>query len=204
MASKTLDNALLRANIVLKGAWNPAILTPPWMSEHGIIQDTQADVQLSVQPPSVTYTSGGFRWNARTDLMMVETQTITDWRRCSHFAEAVLDKLPHTPLSAVGINFVFDQQTVGALDLPGATSAAVCAHLGGELVEELHIVRVRSDGWTLNLKSVGRAEQPMLDFNFHHDVSGSAEVRTALGNASSLYERALEIVELMAHRRQTE
>ena len=152
--------------------------------------------------PSVTYTSGGFRWNARTDLMMVEPQEIADWRSCSDFAAAVLEKLPHTPLSAVGINFVFDQQTVGPLDLPGATSAAVCAHLGGEMVEELHVVRVRSEGWTLNLKSVGRAEQPMLDFNFHHDVSGSGEVCAALGNASSLYERAAEILGLIAQRRQ--
>ena len=202
MTSTTLDKALLRANIVLTGSWNPAILTPPWMSEHGIIEDVQADVQLSVQPPSVTYTSGGFRWNARTDRLMVESQVATDWARCAEFVASVLAKLPHTPLAALGVNFIFDQRGGGALDLPGDASAAVCAHLRGEILEEAHIVRVRGEGWVLNLKSVARAAQPVLDFNFHHDVSSGEYVKAALGRAPSLYCRAGEIVEMVSQRRQ--
>lgn len=194
--------ALLRANIVLAGAWNPAILTPPWMCEHHIIEDTQVDVQLSMQPPSVTYTSGGFRWNARTDRLMVEAEDVALWSQCADFAVAVLDKLPHTPLSALGVNFVFDQSAARALDVPGQMSASVATHLKGEIVEEIHIVRVRQEGWTMNLKSAVSTSDPVLDFNFHCEVVNPEDVRAGLDSAQQLHKRALDVVRLITHGRQ--
>lgn len=102
--------------LVLAGAWNPAIFQPGWMLQHiqGLPQGQEATIgQLLIAEPTmqknITFFDqiGIFVSNNRIEIYVNQ-----DGPEASHAAEAfagkIITTLPHSPMTALGINFRFD------------------------------------------------------------------------------------------------
>ena len=92
------------ANIVLLGNFNPYLISPEWLSKQGIW--TVKDVQLALgafKQDGVQFRSTGTDWHVSSDRLVIASTTLD----CGELASKVLSELPHTPMAAVGTNFVF-------------------------------------------------------------------------------------------------
>lgn len=88
------------------------------------------------------------------------------------------DYLPHTPVSAVGINFLFELEDDSSLDIWHSQSADDVLRTFGEIQEELHRYTLPLDKSSLNLtvRQASGANQA-YDFNFNHQVKSLADFK---------------------------
>lgn len=99
--------ALDLAQTVVIGRFNPYIVTPTWLVEQGICGDDDLadDTDDFLDPDEPAFGLGGYEW-----YVTMERMTVSTGRRdldCGQMAARVLRKLPHTPVEAVGHNFIF-------------------------------------------------------------------------------------------------
>jgi hypothetical protein len=101
-AAPSLD----RTSVVVIGAWNPAIIQPDWLFRSKVVEVGSSEVTVEVNPRTrqYRYSLGDFRWTVDDNRLEILSQRFED---CGVFAARVLALLPHTPVDAVGTNFVF-------------------------------------------------------------------------------------------------
>lgn len=93
-------------SVVVLGAWNPAIICPQWLQEQGIVKKIPEELKFAFQPlgRAVRFDLAGMTWEASDSRLTIVSRVL---RNCGTYAAKVLDRLPHTPLQAIGTNFVF-------------------------------------------------------------------------------------------------
>lgn len=99
--------SLTRVNTVANGRFNPHIFDPQWLFKQGIL-DKASDrkFEFGFQPLSteIRIQSADYTLLASQVRLVVESDSLRD---CGHIVAGILEKLPHTPLVAVGNNFTF-------------------------------------------------------------------------------------------------
>ncbi len=103
-------------SIVLVGAWNPAILMPPWLGKHVLEQeDTTVQILLPLAQADqriFDYSDYQFRLIVRQDRVQVAPMVLSDkaLTTCETVVGKLLSLLPHTPITAIGINLAFQAE----------------------------------------------------------------------------------------------
>ena len=97
------------STVVVLGAWNPAIIEPAWLHKHKVLdeeppKELRWTVTLLPGAGGVRFETGGMTWLADAARLEIKGK---DWRDCGVYAARVLGLLPHTPIHAVGTNFIF-------------------------------------------------------------------------------------------------
>jgi len=103
---KSVDNTSV---IVLLGNWNPFILGPHWVAKN-IFERDKIEAELFVGPVTVSrFSDESVRIEPRNDKVMVRAKKTTDenLNRIETMARRLVTMLPHTPLTAYGINHAF-------------------------------------------------------------------------------------------------
>jgi len=102
-----------QCNLVVIGAWNPAIIQPSWLKKefpHIIKEDTatiqavlgsSAPLQFEIEKKVIIASSHS---NLTFTPQKVDDETL-DF--ISKLSSGIQEKLPHTPITAAGCNFVF-------------------------------------------------------------------------------------------------
>jgi hypothetical protein len=117
------------------------------------------------------------------------------------------DNLPHTPVAAIGLNYVFihdhpDRDLDDKFELQDGLDEL------GEIVRTEITSLVRKDGRNINVKRSITTDELSCDFNFHFDVSNIRQLSSAvhdnpidlcMGVAMDLY-RNLYALEVNATR----
>jgi hypothetical protein len=103
--------------LVIAGAWNPAILTPAWVLHHGLGRPgSEEPVQITVNAAAgifaefPRFTLPEFTYTVRPDTLIITPPAGAgdeDLARLEAAAAAMLDVLPHTPVTGIGHNFEF-------------------------------------------------------------------------------------------------
>ena len=100
----------LSSNVVVVGAWNPAIISPPWLSNNKVVEELpkELQVELGLKPSGriIKFELGGVQWKVTEDKLEIHGKG--QEKDCGVFAARVLLLLPHTPIGAIGSNFVFE------------------------------------------------------------------------------------------------
>ena len=116
-------------SIVLLGSFNPAIFTPAWFALHGLLPKGVADsAELAVAHQQVTsFVADWLRLEVTPDRFQVETVQAPHIRVHDLAMRVFEEHLPHTPLTAFGINrnVHFQVENVAARDRLGRTLAPV-------------------------------------------------------------------------------
>jgi len=99
------------SNVVVRGIWNVAIFSHEWLNLHEVAPKLEPNVvpeaiwvpqtgqQILQYPNQMTWA---------IDPNSLEIKIVDDWSDCSSYASGILKLLPHTPIQAVGTNFVFN------------------------------------------------------------------------------------------------
>lgn len=181
--------------IVMSGAWNPAVLQPGWILRHlyAVPDNETHDLQL-VLSSDTRKQAAYFRdvgISASTSRVEIFLNSLSP--EAIQLGEAIgariLEKLPHTPFGALGINFQFTAEQVP----PGlADRLATPDHLDEQfsiaMSEAISRIRLSTDlqlNFTRRLSDSGA----VLDFNFHHLVPTTAAAMPLLRDAIARYRR---------------
>jgi hypothetical protein len=96
---------LIERACVLVGSLNPEILQSPWLIRHNIVPPAkEAGVEFNFPLNQARMTLGPYTWiPGRRSLIVI----VEEGADAGAFVAGVLDQLKHTPVDAVGNNFVF-------------------------------------------------------------------------------------------------
>ncbi len=174
--------------IIVIGAWNPRIFSPGWVGQHLVQGEAEIGVGIMIGSPTMPLrlTFGGVHVTVNINRLLVEPQELDDpsLERMQNCASAVVQLLSHTPMTAVGINFRFDEDEPqqGLLRTFEASDSAGLADFGAEVVQRGVRRQINHDGVTINLSLELRPNgHVVFDFNFHRDVAGSEAALEHLG-----------------------
>ncbi len=93
-------------DIVVRGRFNPAIFSPAWLLNQGIIGATEYEAAevLLITRDVAAFSTGWLRCQVTPDALQLSTLEVDEFERARDAADSVLLALPHTPVSALGIN----------------------------------------------------------------------------------------------------
>ena len=170
-------------NVVVVGAWNRRLFTPQWIKEE-FAGDADVTIEVAVGNPTVPVrlSFGGLRLQVANDRIIVSGSQASDedLGRVQDFAAGILGRLRHTPVSAVGVNFRWDEpdpsnQLLELFDLADNQSLAdVGVGIQSTSIARSALWQDRVLKLSVNLTEAGAVEFHM---NFHRDVTSTASAK---------------------------
>lgn len=167
--------------IVLAGAWNVRVFSPEWVGRR-LLDGRPMSIEVPIGPAPLhfRYTADGLNLLPSSDRLIigVHKADLVSLQKAEATAKKALELLPHTPISALGINLGFDDQEPNEhlralFRMPDLDplSGFGCKVKRTAIERSLEV-----EGTILNvthlLDAEGRAE---VLFNFHHDAT-TAEI----------------------------
>lgn len=180
----TVENA----NIVLVGNFNPYIISPEWLSEEGVWSCDEIHFALgAIKRDGVQFRGGGVQWFVSSERMEIASQEAD----CGALAERVLERLPHTPMLAVGDNFGIQCDAIAAASVFESISKLL-PDLSTETTR--WVATMHDNGVRIEVTFVNGSEGTSAAVNFHRITRSAAKAREAVRNFSSDKERALQLI----------
>ena len=186
------------AQTVVIGRFNPYIIAPAWLVNEGVCDETadtdersDGDDYLDASPAPMAFELGGYEWEAGFDRLAVSASD--PGQDCGAMAVAVLERLHHTPVEAVGNNFVFicDLATWADRPTPGLTGAGSFP----PPTEARWVGLYRENGERIEVElTVVPNKVVVVRLNFDCRVDGSADAQRAAGEFRNDYARAARMV----------
>lgn len=189
-------------NIVLLGAWNPAIFSPKGINQIAfqLVEGTPMAVEIPIDSTgSARVTHEGIRISLENDRVFIELTPPTwdSMARALNLACNVLDNLPRTPLRGGGVNFRFSSTDGGAI-AEAIQTPTLDAQIGsaGYDVRVWGVKRtVEFDPGVLNLTMVYSEEGNSVEFNFHKDGTTAADLRPLFTRNTSDFRECVEQIQ---------
>lgn len=175
-------------SIVIVGRWNPFIFSPDWVTTHlrdG--DDTAVRIGIPVDnaegPRQIAFEHTRlYPSTTRLDIRP-EAPALDQMREIERTARKVLDLLPHTPVSALGINFEFHEQAEReAIQSNFVLSDAGQIDASAYQLTQTRLRRAFSARGqsTLNLTITWDSSMVSTDFNFHKEIPNAHAAIAAL------------------------
>jgi len=174
-----------KSTLVLAGAFNPAILTPPWIARNILDrpEGEQFPVQMLAQIAGFTqlprFSFDGLSFSPSFQNVTFFLQGLDDsaCERVCDVASRILRLLPHTPVIGVGFNFGFTTQQpgVGLLRLLAVSTAGADALAeGSEILSRSWVNLVRWQGALVTVQAQISGADTAVNLNFHYEVQTAA------------------------------
>jgi len=168
----------LTSTVVL-GAWNPAIVNPQWLLRQEIVKTIPTDVEFGFQPlrRAIRFPLADMTWEVNDSRLAVICKSM---KNCGTYAAKVLADLSHTPVQAIGTNFVFKGETrdwpksivqAGKLRVAEPYSATRISQVSWEEVADL------DEDTALKLTTTTDMTNVVVSFNFHRNCDDAAKAR---------------------------
>jgi len=178
------------SNLVIIGAWNPAIITPIWLRQQfpELFPGDQFQAEFITGPAvAVRFTINNVQIDPSNGRLVLSCG-IDDqptFESLPRLATAISDRLPHTPVAAVGLNFVFEAAQGAPLAVDRFlneggqdefyANLGLTSRIGRQVTHSFALPQS-----TLNLTYEYKPERTTLMFNFHNNVTNGQQVREAL------------------------
>lgn len=174
-------------SLVLAGAWNPAILTPPWVLQHGLNKALDGTSRYQTFLPtglgfvfeSPRYVLEDLTYTVHPNSLIIvpNSEAPEDLNSIENAAALMLEQLKHTPMGGVGHNFEFRELN------PQSNQLDVFTRSRQEIADEM------PKGWEpattainssftntaktvlINVQHILMGNEIIVKVNFHHAVS---------------------------------
>lgn len=188
-------------NIVLAGIWNRAIFSPEWIATRVFKNETELETLISLMPHMpIIYRNEKVAIEIMTARVALRPRQLND--DCISTTEtmghAILSSLPETPLTGVGVNFAYVEESPPAalLDLFNLGDDNDLTGDDGELKERRLTRRLKLRDDVLNLTLIYDNQNVTIEFNFHTETNSNPVACDALNNrVSRLRDKSLELLE---------
>lgn len=169
--------SFVHATAVAVGAFNTYIIHPQWLREVGIFHgNAEPEVQIDFEQPGLRLLPGGLLgiWIVRPDRLTVEMADRGG--SPGNLVATVLEKLPWTPVSALGLNYVFEGETISKSSLKRFGFPAETTRDGYSVEQRSwHIALKPTVGSTIrNLQLSNSSDVSRFSVNFHTDTKSVA------------------------------
>jgi hypothetical protein len=188
-------------NAVVLGAWNVAILTPRGVAQRLFKLDVGTPVEVQVQidqpgPLRINHDGVGVIPSATALIAIPASPTLTGLRRAAEIVARGVESLPHTPVTAAGVNLRYRFAEVPD-ELLALTAGADDLFADGDLPVVSRVTK-RSIRWKsglLNLE-IHQNEDATCEVvvNFHRQSSEGADLTAWLGSTEAMVEQAKKLL----------
>jgi hypothetical protein len=179
-----------KTTVVLAGAFNPSILTPPWVAVHGLGHPVGQDFQVEMLAPvagagQARFAFDGISYSAgfTSFLLLVNGAQVAQSERAVGAAANILAQLPHTPVTGVGFNFVYlvEQPSAEFLAIMTTKDAMTYSFPGEPAV----VIRrwgntVKWEQAVVNVDCELAGGQATIAFNFHYSTATAQDAEKIL------------------------
>lgn len=174
----------LSVTIVIPGAWNPAILTPEWITHElfNVPENETVDVSLEIPVgiasagPKIGYQ--GFLFGTGQDklIITIADPTEANLQQAEDMCVSLLAKLQYTPVSAFGLNIILQESSPSPVDLDVFKNFPPVPEdfQSHDLSSRGLRWSVKLDNCTLNI-NVDYADVLQIRYNFHFTASSAAD-----------------------------
>lgn len=183
---KTAANSSEAFSIIVVGSWNPAIFSPQWVKLNLATDQTKEVVMaypmpFNPLPPRVSVEEVNIYPSPQMLAMECITYSDDALVECCTKIQKVCELLPHTPVTAVGINFRFSCTFEESAALTSVFSFPDAANIDagkyaavGSLVKRAFRL---NDSGVLNLGlEMDNGQDVRVEMNFHSDVTNATQV----------------------------
>lgn len=170
-----------RCSIIMIGAWNQAIFTPPWVQT--ILLDgtiPQVEIALTAQGLATQFVHEGVKFTVIPSQAQLVLGSYSDAAllQLEVIALRLLRRLADTPVHGVGINFGFEvtEPSMRLEELFAAVYGTKFAEAGWSVLDVKITQRLGHPLRPVNLSlEKSSAGTVIIDFNHHYDVSTARE-----------------------------
>lgn len=178
--------------LVVLGAWNKHIFSEKWIQENIL----EKEWQYSVLYPMNTIGSLKFSLKNIDFFIMGERLVFqikntdeTTYQEIVKIARKIFQKLIHTPVSAIGINFLLKSTHIES-QLPD--NEKLIQTIGKDITtSEITRSFALSSQETLNLKIEFQSECSMLNFNFNYQIASIQDILNIFGDSDDMIVKKL-------------
>ena len=187
-----------KTSLVLAGAWNPAILTPQWIARNALgfapDREFQIGMQLPIldfgQAPRITFEDLAVTATPAIFTLFLDPNKPEQIQKSIEVARTIVRLLPHTPISGVGLNFVYFSNQVGNLiESSFEGQGGILNHLP-ENEQEVKIVQqawhasIAFSDHVANMSCKKNATGVEIGVNHHFDVSSAERAGEVISKAT--------------------
>lgn len=163
-------------NCVIIGSLNPAIIQPNWLAKQKVIPggvqvSTLFNVEGNVAP---TFEWDDYKWMVDPSRFQISVKPESSPEKISVFIRGIFSKLEHTPVAAIGHNFVYKVESF----LPDINFLCKEEWAVGKQTKWGHLNKLRhelttvlDDRTSLKIQVIKEEKQLVVNFNFHRDVA---------------------------------
>ena len=190
-------------NTVVRGEFNRAIIRPDWLVKMDVVLDGEVSMGLSFRPAAArSFRFAGFDWEVGADRLVLKPQA-PEFQDPGPTVAKILELLPHTPLTAIGHNFLFhgsgdiDPKLFPQLGPLAPNDVAQQIETGTTaVISSWSITLDSAKGYRLTAKVMLEPTNQKIDVNFHFALTDSASARAieAAERFSECGQRAQELV----------
>lgn len=190
-------------NIVLAGHWNIAIFRPDWVRLNVLKRWKNVELAIQIEPPDLVqnYKVRSLTLTVSANRLIITPLDFSDERLVisEHLASRCLNMLPHTPLTAFGVNFSFLTQnpTKSALKRMGLVPRKEWNDKNAEVraIRRTESVYLDSRLCNATYEYIEKSNELSYSFNWHHEVNNPKEAKEQLkGITLSLKNRTYDIL----------
>ncbi len=171
--------------VVLVGSWNVRIFSPLWVGQHLFdSKEVEMEVGIGAGVHPMRYRKGDALIIPRDDRIIFGTRSDRDeaLSLLESLSSKTLDLLPHTPISAVGINFGFVEEGPESdlLELFNVPDSTRLASWATDIRRKELTRQLETKEGIMNLKQVLHDGKVEFHLNFHEDADSPIKAKESL------------------------
>lgn len=175
--------------LVIIGAWNRAIFSQDWVMKNLLSDAKNVKIEYPINGiGSLRFSTEDisfFIFGERLIFKALNSKEQT-YRTIISIARQLLRLLSHTPISALGINFVYKTDSLDIFNSFDDTKKLV-DFIGREInSQELTRSFSLDEVLTLNLKMQSNDNQSIIDFNYNYSVNTPLEAINVFGDSDDI------------------
>lgn len=197
---------LSEQNIIVRGSLNPSIIQPGWLQKNKFIPEGEqiaVKFQIGQSAPAEYDWQGHYRWTVDHAVLKVNVPVDQKPASLVDFISVVFGKLEHTPVSAIGQNFVFDGKP-DEIDLNFFNQKDWRVNqktkLGNVSNLKHEVTFVVDDVSKINVYLINSSGKTQIHINFHYDVASAHDVVRYAKKIEDNFKSANEIIREIANQ----
>lgn len=194
---------LKNQSLIILGSLNPAIITPNWIAQCGLIpleKEVKFKFPIGAVIAPIHYEYDEFKWELDYSRLKVEINDKEELLDLGETISKVFEKLEYTPIKSMGHNFEFKLEDQSIYKkITGSFNFALGQKLDGlgQVTKLKNDIALKQDDKIINISIVNEGETPVARFNFHYDLSSHAELIEKCDKYKENFNQAKEVLSFL-------